>query len=522
MSDEINATPIRLSELLVALSFGADLGMGQPMEHVLRQCLIALELGNQIGLDDDQQEAVYFGSLVAWVGCHVDAYEQTKWFGDETALKNDFRQTDFATATAGPLFMLRHLGSGQTLPQRMSMIPSFLGEGRRVAESMLENHWRASDELMERVGLNQLVRTTVEQSFERWDGRGVPTGAKGDNILVTSQLVNLADVVEVFHRLGGVAAAVSVARERAGTQFSPQLVETFADTAASLFAGLDEVEAWSAVLSTAQASRHELSNAQLDSALEAVADFVDIKSPHTIGHSRGVAALAEAAAPHYGLSTVDTVLLRRAALVHDLGRLGIPNTIWDKPGPLSPAELEKARMHVYLTERMLASSPALAPLGAVAGQHHERLDGSGYPRGLTGADITPTSRILAAADSYHARLEPRPHRPAQNSQQAAAELRADVDAGRIDSQAAYAVLIAAGHKTAKRHDWPAGLTDREVDILRLLARGMTNKQISTDLVISPNTTNTHVEHIYAKLGVNNRALASLFAAKHRLITTSQQ
>jgi DNA-binding CsgD family transcriptional regulator len=178
-------------------------------------------------------------------------------------------------------------------------------------------------------------------------------------------------------------------------------------------------------------------------------------------------------------------------------------------------------MHAYLTERMLASSPSLAPLAEVAVQHHERLDGSGYPRGLTGADITPSGRLLAAADSYHARLEPRPHRSPQSPEQAASELRDDVRGGRIDGDAAEAVLAAAGHRTPRRRDWPAGLTSREVDILRLLARGMSNKQIAETLVISPKTANTHVEHIYTKLGVNNRALASLFAAKHGLITVDE-
>jgi HD-GYP domain-containing protein (c-di-GMP phosphodiesterase class II) len=198
----------------------------------------------------------------------------------------------------------------------------------------------------------------------------------------------------------------------------------------------------------------------------------------------------------------------------------VSNTIWDKPGPLSPAELERARMHVYLTERMLATSAALTPLAAIAGQHHERLDGSGYPRGLTGGDITPAGRILAAADSYQARLEPRPHRPAQPAEQAAAELREDVRAGRIDANAAQAVLAAAGHRTGKRREWPAGLTDREVEVLRLLTRGMSNKEIAAELVISPKTAGAHLEHIYSKLGVSNRAMASLFAAKHGLISVS--
>lgn len=508
---------VRLSELLGVLSFGADLGMGQPMEHVLRQCLIAVGLAERIRLDDDDRDAVFFASLVAWVGCHVDAYEQAKWFGDEMALKSDFRRTDFPRAASAPVFMVRHLGAGLPLRQRVGMVPMFMGEGRRAAESMLENHWRASDDLMERIGLDRLVRDTVEQSFERWDGRGVPKALRGDQILVTSRLVNLADVVEVFHQAGGVPAAVSVARERAGTQFDPELVEAFADAADSLFDELDAVGAWEAVLSAEPASRYWLAGPELDAAFEAVADFVDVKSPYTIGHSKGVAALVEAAASAYGIGPPDATQLRRAALVHDLGRLGVPNSIWDKQGPLTPSELERVRMHPYLTERMLASSSALAPLAAIAVQHHERLDGSGYPRGLTGADMTPAGRVLAAADSYHARLEPRPHRPPQLPEQAASELRSDVRAGRIDGVAAEAVLAAAGHRTRRRREWPAGLTSREVDILRLLARGMSNKQIADALVISPKTTSSHVEHIYSKLGVSNRALASLFAAKHGLI-----
>jgi HD domain len=205
-------TGVRLSELLGVLSFGVDLGMGQPMEHVLRQCLIALALAERIEFATEDRDAVFFASLVAWVGCHVDAYEQAKWFGDEMALKGDFRKVDFANATSGPVFMLRHLGAGLPLRQRAGMIPAFVGEGRRAAESMLENHWRASDDLMERVGLDRRVRDTVEQSFERWDGRGVPKGLAGEEILITSRLVNLADVVEGFHRAGGVEAAVSVAR----------------------------------------------------------------------------------------------------------------------------------------------------------------------------------------------------------------------------------------------------------------------------------------------------------------------
>jgi len=508
---------VRLAELLGVLSLAADLGMGQPMEHVLRQCLISMRLAQQLGLAEADREVVYYASLLAWVGCHVDAYEQAKWFGDDTALKTDFRHADFGAAAARPLFMLRHLGTGRPVTERARLGMTFLGDGRRAAEAMLENHWLAADRLAERLGLPQRVRDSVEQTFERWDGKGVPKGAKGEEILVTSRLVALADVVEVFHREGGTGAAVTVARQRRGTQFDPQVVDVFIGQAAALFAGLDHASSWDAVIGAEPSLGVRLAEADVDAALEAIADFADVKSPYTIGHSRGVADLAGKAARVLGLGEAAATLVRRAGLVHDLGRLGVPNTIWDKTGPLSHAETERVRLHPYLTERMLVCSPALAPLAAVAVQHHERLDGSGYPRGLSGGALSPEGRVLAAADFYHSRTEPRPHRPACPAAEAAAGLQAEARAGRIDSGAAAAVLSAAGHPATRRPARPADLTGREIEVLQLLARGLSNREIAERLVISRKTASHHVEHIYAKTGTTNRALASLFAANHGLI-----
>ena len=207
--------------------------------------------------------------------------------------------------------------------------------------------------------------------------------------------------------------------------------------------------------------------------------------------------------------------------MHDLGRLGISNAIWDKRGELTYSEMERVRMHPYLTERMLSLSPALAPLGEIAVQHHERLDGSGYPRGLSGDAISAAGRILAAADAYHAMTEMRPHRPARQPEEAATELRVEAAAGRLDGDAADAVLRAAGHRVKRRRQWPAGLTAREVEVLRLVARGLSNKEIAAELVISRKTAGSHVEHIYTKIGASNRARASLFAMKHGLMTDPQ-
>ncbi len=241
-------TGARLAELLAALSLASDLGMGQPIEHMLRQCLIALRLAERLGLSSADRAVVYYASLLAWVGCHVDAYEQAKWLGDDTVLKADFRRADFATAVAGPLFMMRHLGAGQRAAERARLGLAFLRDGRHAAESMLTNHWLAADGLAARLGVAQQVRDCVEQTFERWDGRGAPRGIRGEEILLTSRLVCLADVTEVYHRAAGAAAAVSVARERSGTQFDPAVVELFAAHAGPVLDGLDDGSTWQAVI----------------------------------------------------------------------------------------------------------------------------------------------------------------------------------------------------------------------------------------------------------------------------------
>ena len=508
---------VRLAELLAALSLGSDLGMGLPMEHVLGQSLISMRLADRLGLDGSDREVVYYTALLAWVGCHIDAYEQAKWFGDDLALKADFRSVDFAGPMDTGRFMLDHFGAGLPLGQRAKLGADLLRTGWPRRRAGLERHCYAANELAGRLGLGDRVRRSIVQTFERWDGRGAPAGAKGEEILATARIVNLADVVEVFHRIGGPEAAVAVARERSGTQFDPALVEVFCSGAAELFAELEAVETWDAVIVNEPGLTAWMSDADFDAALEAIADFVDVKSPYTIGHSRGMADLAAAAARCYGLPADEIKKVRRAGLVHDLGRLGISNAIWDKPGTLTASEVERVRLHPYLTERMLALSEDLAQLGALAVQHHERLDGSGYPRGLSGNALSLASRILAVADAYRTKLEPRPHRPAGSAEEVAAELRAEARAGRLDGGATEAVLRAAGQRVRSQPQLPAGLTPREVEVLKLLALGLKHSEIAERLVISRKTARNHVEHIYSKIGVSNRALASLFAARHGLI-----
>jgi HD-GYP domain-containing protein (c-di-GMP phosphodiesterase class II) len=210
--------------------------------------------------------------------------------------------------------------------------------------------------------------------------------------------------------------------------------------------------------------------------------------------------------------------LRHAALAHDLGRVGVSNSIWEKPGPLGFGEWERVRLHAHYTERAFAQSPTLAPIGRLAGSHHERLDGSGYHRGCRGPDLDQAARILAAADCYTAMREARSYRPALEEAATEAELLTEAREGRLDPDAVDAVLACAGHKVEKRpRERPAGLTPRELEVLRALVDGSSNQVIGDDLGISVKTVGHHVQHIYDKAGVRSRAAATVWAFEHDLV-----
>jgi HD-GYP domain-containing protein (c-di-GMP phosphodiesterase class II)/DNA-binding CsgD family transcriptional regulator len=280
---------------------------------------------------------------------------------------------------------------------------------------------------------------------------------------------------------------------------------------------------WDAVLEVEPEPRPWLPESRIDATARALADFTDLKSPYTLGHSTGVALLAEAAARRLGCSDSDTTSLRRAALMHDLGRASVSNGIWDKADRLTTPEWERVRLHPYYTERVLEKAPALRPLARLAGGHHERLDGSGYHRGDPAALLPLPSRILAAADAYHAMTELRPHRPARDPETAAGELAKEVKAGRLDREAVSAVLDAAGQgKRMPKRDWPAGLSHREVDVIRLAVRGRSNRQIASELFVSEDTVKTHLRHVYEKVGFSSRAGLALFAMENDLLANESR
>jgi HD-GYP domain-containing protein (c-di-GMP phosphodiesterase class II) len=464
---------------------------------------------------------IYYQALLRYIGCNAETHLVAAIVGDEMAFRADFAMIDNASIAEFVSLMVHTIRQG-TAGAASFQVMQAIARGLLALpqmEASITGHCEVAQRLAERLEFSPNIVYALGQLYERWDGKGAPKGLKGEAIAPAVLVVTLAQDALIFHRLGGVEAAVAMARKRKGAAYAPQIVECFCQHAPSLYSGLDTDLTWEMVLTLEPGRQESLSEAQFDTACRAMADFADLKSSYTLGHSSGVAALAAEAGRQGGLPAANVVTLRRAALLHDIGRTGVSTGIWDKPGPLSEREWERVRMHPYYTERILARPPALARLGALAGLHHERLDGSGYHRGLPAAMLSPAARILAAADVYHALTEPRPHRPPFSAEAAADEIQREVRAGRLDSEAVNYVLAGAGHRVQAAHrERVAGLSEREIEVIRLLARGHSTKQIAETLVISPKTADHHIQHIYTKIGVSTRAGATLYALEHDLLT----
>ena len=513
------AARVRLAELVAVLSLATDLGMGQPLEQALRTCLLSVAAGRDLGVGGDDLRDVYYLALLRFVGCTSDAHEQAALVGgDEIAFRAGVAPVVMGDTPEFLGYLMRRFAAGAPPPTRARRVARVLADGTGGAKRSIAIHCEVARMLAPRIGLPPSVGVCFGYVFERWDGKGLPGEAAGEAIPIPARIVAAARDVDIFHRLGGWAAAADVLRRRRAKAYDPAVADAFLDRGERWLAETDDASVWETAVAAEPRPWARVADAQLDGVLRAFADFADLKSPYTRGHSPGVAALTEEAARHAGLSVQEATGLRRAALVHDLGRTGIPNGIWDKPGPLSRLEWERVRLHPYLSERILSYTDALAPLATLAGAHHERLDGSGYHRGSPAALLTPAARILAAADAYQAMTQERPYRPALESEAAARQLSAVAGSGRLDGDAVRRVLAAAGHRQlSQRRAWPAGLSEREVEVLRLIARGASYKEVAGRLSISPKTAEHHVSHIYAKLGVSSRAAAALFAMEHTLL-----
>jgi HD-GYP domain-containing protein (c-di-GMP phosphodiesterase class II) len=515
---QATASDVRLAEVLVALSLATDVGNGFPLEKSLRTALVAASVADELGLGRETAAEVYYVALLRSVGCTAFAHEVAAAFGgDDIAFHLFLRGLDPAHPVSTLVHVATELGAWSPPPTRARSVARFLAVQQSMGTEAAHAACEVSSSLARRLGLGAGVLAGLAQVYERWDGRGIPERRRGEALRLSARITHLADVAEIAHRGGGVEAARAAVVRRRGGHLDPALVDRFAAGAGELLAPLDGGDAWEAAIAAEPAPRARFPRADLERVAHAFADFADLKQPFTAGHSPAVAKLAADAAATRGASEDEQRTLRLAGLLHDLGRTSVPNGVWEKPGPLGAADRERVRLHPYYTERILARSPVLAPLAPIAGAHHERLDGSGYHRGLTGPALSEPMRLLAAADAYQAMTSRRPHRPALSADAAARELRAEVAAGRLCGVAAEAVLAGGGHAPVRVAARPAELTEREVEVLVLLARGLTNKQIAAELVVSPRTVQHHVAHVYAKAGCRTRAGATLFALEHQLL-----
>jgi putative nucleotidyltransferase with HDIG domain len=471
--------------------------------------VIATRLADAV--DAPEPSDVYFTTLLQHAGCTAYAHEAAALLGgDEIAVKAAAVRTDFTDPRDIVLHYLPRLAPAACAFTRLRAASVAATRAKRITDGYSRANCEVAAMTARRVGLGPGVEAGLNQLFEWWNGKGAPAGLAGEEIALPARIAQVAGNAALFDRVGGLELAVETTRRRAGKSLDPVIAEALCSRADEVLGELVDVDVLEAAVAAEPAPAVAVPEATLDEVCRAFGEAVDLKSPFHHGHAVEVAELAAGAADRLGLDAGD---VRRAGLLHDLGRAAVPNGIWEKPGTLTSGEWERVRLHAYHGERILQRCGRLAPLAEVAGMHHERLDGSGYHRGARAAALPAAARVLAAADAYQAMTQERAYRPARTPDAAAEELQR-IDG--LDPEAVRAVLGAAG-RTPPRVPRPAGLTDRQVEVLRLVAKGRSNPEIARELVISRRTAERHVQDIYARIGVASRAGAALFAMEHDLL-----
>ncbi|MFD5258704.1 HD domain-containing phosphohydrolase [Streptomyces bobili] len=484
-------------------------------EKGLRTCVVATVFARDVLAGDRETcRAVYETALLRSVGCTSFAPELATVFGDEVAFQSALKHLDPGEDVPLADQLLRLGGWTRESAQRLTdtlteVLPT-------VGVEAMRNGCEASQALGSGLGVLPQTLAALNDVYERWDGQGIPLGIAGGHLSFAARVVHVAEQAVLAHAKGGEPAAVSAVVRRAGGHLDPDLARAFAADAAKLLAPLREPDAVASAVAVEPPPYVMVSAGEITGLCAVLGRFVDLKGTWLVGHSEHVARLAESAGRLGGLASDEVTRLRCAALLHDLGRAGISADVWDRPGPLSTADMERVRMHTYWTQRVLERVPALAGLAPIAAAHHERLDGSGYHRGEFGTRTSPSARILAAADVFAALTEPRAHRDALSLDEAVGHLTREADSGALDPVACDLVLRAAGSRQSRLR-CPAGLTAREVEVLRLAARGLTNQQIGAELSISSRTVGHHLGHIYDKTGRRTRAGVAVFAMEQQLL-----
>lgn len=406
---------VHLSELISALSYALDMTEGQPPGHCMRCCWIGMHLSEQLALSEEECWELYYTLLLKDLGCSSNAARICELYGaDDLSFKRDFKWVDGSLGQV-VRFMLQHTGRNESMANRVRRLLKVTREGERFADEMITTRCERGAAIARDLGFSEAVAQGIHSLDEHWSGRGRPEGLKSEAIPLYSRIALLAQVVDVFHTAAGPEAALKEARARSGQWFDPALVAAL--DAAAIQPGFwetlasDHVQAQVLSLSP-KSHRIEVDDDYLDRVAAAFGQVVDAKSPYTAGHSERVALYTDMISDDLGLEPARRRWLRRGALLHDVGKLGVSNSILDKPGKLDDEEWAQVQQHAGFTEEILGRIAAFAALARTAGAHHERLDGKGYPRGLTADDISLDTRIITTADIFDAITAERPYRGA--------------------------------------------------------------------------------------------------------------
>jgi HD-GYP domain-containing protein (c-di-GMP phosphodiesterase class II)/DNA-binding CsgD family transcriptional regulator len=499
---------VGVAGVVAALSVVSDLTRGHPPGEAMRACLLATELVRRAGSVSATGGEVYYSALMRFAGCTATSHEAAAAFGgDDIAVRSRGDLID-ASRPLEALRFLAGLGSGVGKLRVLAGAPHVAGIIEQAARSDCE----VGEQLVQRLELPPAVSQAVLCAFERYDGKGSPAGLAGDEVAAAARFAAVAFAAVMFDAVGGPGLAAETVGRWSGRSLDPSIAAIFLEAPVELLSISDPDDLWSAVVDTEPLPRRDFPDEdRLDEALAGYGDAADLKAPFFQGHSRGVAVLARAAASAVG---ADPSIAYRAGLLHDLGRVAVPTGVWERRGPLRPEEWELVRLHPYQSGRIVSRSPVLEPLATIVSRHHERIDGSGYPAGTRGSDLDAASRLLAAADVWHTLSEPRPHRSALPPDEASRVM----SGLSLDRGAVKAVLEAAAAPRPSFPPLPVNLTERELEVLRLLAGGLTKRQIAGTLFISQSTVHTHTVHIYAKCGVSTRAGLAMFAMRQGLST----
>lgn len=510
---------VRLADPIVGLSAIGDLSREREPGQAARTCFLACRLARSMGQSDDTVRDVFYTALLQHLGCTGYAHDTAAIFaGRDIAMNLAGAHTDFSRP--GDLFktFIPELSDGADLMTRVRIVSAAITRGPQIGVLVSRVSCEVAETTARRIGLGGQVQIALRHIAEWYDGKGGYLRRGGDEIPLAARVVATAFTAAVFDGLGGPDTAIKVVKSRAGRSLDPDVAAVFAREGSAILAELSATDVVGVLLDEEPDPPLLVGADDLDAVSVAFGEVVDLKTPFTHGGARRAFDLADAVARSLRLEPAIVAHTRRAAALRDVGKTAIPNAVLEKPGPLTLQEREEVRLHAYHSERVLARSPALAQEACLAAMHHERLDGSGYHRAAAGPDIGMGARVVAAVDAFVAMTQPRPHRDAMSEAAAGAILQDGVRDGRFDGDAVGAVLAAvAGRAWSARPVRPAGLSERQVAVLRLVAAGLSNKHIAQALGVSTRTAEHHVQDIYQKIGVSSRAAAALFAMEHQLL-----